>query len=199
MSLNLLAVTNAPVYLAGDNAASPFGEVLPTTATAAAPAVFTTPGYNATLNDAIVLGPDTEAGTGAIPTGFTAGVTYFVVSPSGDTYSLSLTKGGSGVTASVAGGTFSAHISDADVGVQDIALPFKSGNTVLVFNFSGGSLVLQGAMDTNTNGQAEPGGPGSFTTILTLSGTGSGCIGSAQLNADWIRVSTAATLYLVQV
>lgn len=76
--------------------ASPFSY----TATLASPSVFTAPGSAYSNGQTVVLLP----GAGAtVPTGFTVGTIYFVVSASGSTFQLAATLGGSGINASAAG------------------------------------------------------------------------------------------------
>lgn len=71
-----------------------------------APAVFTTVGYVATVNDIVKLG-------GTPPTGFVAGTSYHVVSPSTDTYELSATQGGSAINGTGTGSAVTATIFPA--------------------------------------------------------------------------------------
>lgn len=67
------------------------------TATNASPAVFTVPG------SAPANGTPVALSGSSLPGGFTAGVTYYVVSSSGSTFQLSLTSGGGGVNSSSTG------------------------------------------------------------------------------------------------
>lgn len=194
--MQVLPVTNLPIYLPADTAAVPFGDPLEgVTCTSAAPGVITAPGYdNPAAGDAVQL---SFLAGGSMPTGLTAYTTYYVVSPSGDTFSLAATKGGAAITTSSTGASLVLHlISQQKWGVT---LPFKPGNTVVVENNTAGALVLQGANDVNVaapgQGYNPPGGPGSFSTIVSVPANGQVL---AQLNFDWIRVSTAATLTLLQ-
>jgi len=194
--MQVLPVTNLPIYLPADTAAVPFGDPLEgVTCTSASPGVVTAPGYdNPKAGDAVQL---SFLAGGSMPTGLTAFTTYYVVSPSGDTFSLSATKGGSAINTSSTGASLVLHLISQQV--WGVPLPFKPGNTVLVQNLSGGSLVLQGANDSGVaapgQGYNPPAGPGSFSTIATVA---AGTTVAVQLNFDWIRVSTAATLTLIQ-
>lgn len=68
------------------------------TATNASPAVFTVPGSAPANGTPVAL-----SGPG-LPGGFTAGVTYYVVSSSGSTFQLALTSGGSALNSTQGGG-----------------------------------------------------------------------------------------------
>lgn len=189
--MQLLNVTNLPIYLPYDQSHVPFGDPFEgVTATSAAPGVITIPGYdNPVAGDQVAL---TYTTGGSMPTGLTYGQAYFVVSPSGDTVELSATKGGSAITTSSTGSNLVAHLLSGEV--DGVTLPFKTGNTVVVENNSGGTLILQGANDANA-GVGPPQGPGSWSTILSLA---TGAQGIAQLGYDWIRVNTTGTLALMQ-
>jgi hypothetical protein len=67
------------------------------TATSAAPAVFTAAGSAFTNGQALYLD------IAGLPAGFATGLTYYVVSAAGATFSLALTPGGTGVTSSSTG------------------------------------------------------------------------------------------------
>jgi hypothetical protein len=150
----------------------------------------TAPGYDNPQAGDVVAFSFTQGGS--MPTGLTAGVPYYVVSPSGDTFSVSATKGGAAINTSSTGSQLTLHLlSQQKYGVTH---PFKPGASVVVLNLSGGSLVLQGANDSNT-GFGNPGGPGSWNTLATVA---AGSAALVQLGYDWIRVSTAATLVLLQ-
>jgi hypothetical protein len=66
------------------------------TATNASPCVFTVPG-SAPANGTV------QALAGSVPTGFTAGTVYYVVSSSGSTFELSATSGGSAINSTSTG------------------------------------------------------------------------------------------------
>lgn len=191
--MQLLSVSNLPIYLPYDKAAVPFGDPLEgITCTSASPGVITAPGYVPTAGDAVQL---SFLAGGSMPTGLTAFTTYYVVSPSTDTFSVSATKGGAAINTSSTGASLVLHLLSQQV--DGVTLPFKPGNTVLLQGAAG--LILQGAPDVNVaapgQGYNAPGGPGSFTTLATIPASGSILV---TLNADWIRVSTAATVTLLQ-
>lgn len=214
--MQVLNVTNLPIYLPYNKAPVPFGDPIEgVTATAAAPGVFTAPGYAPVNGDLVAI---SYTAGGSLPGGISIGTigqypnfvgnaspnpvglaaaAYYVVSASGDTFSLSATKGGSAITTTTTGSNLVVHLLSGQV--DGVTLPFKPGNSVVVENNSGGTLVLQGAMDA---GQAAPGqgynpptGPGTWNTIVSLV---TGAQANAVLNYDWIRVSTAGTLVLQQ-
>lgn len=190
--MQLLNVTNFPIYLPQDKAQIPFGDAIEgVTCTSAAPGVVTVPGeYIAANGDLVSL---TFLTGGSMPTGLTYGTPYYVVSASGAaTFSLSATKGGSAITTSSVGASLVLHLLSGET--DGVTLPFKPNNTVLVENNTGGTLVLQGAPDANA-GVGPPQGPGTFVTIVSVTANSRAL---AQLTFDWIRVSTAATLSLVQ-
>jgi len=56
--------------------------------------VITAPAYTPTTGDRVSIQP---VGSNPLPTGLTAGTVYFVVSPSGTTFKLSTTSGGSAI------------------------------------------------------------------------------------------------------
>lgn len=68
------------------------------TVTLASPAVFTKTAHGLAANDKVVFST-----TGALPTGLTAGTTYFVISAglAADTFEVSATEGGAAVNTSV--------------------------------------------------------------------------------------------------
>lgn len=190
--MQVFTLNNLPIYLPGDTAEVPFGDPISgITCTSASPGVITSVGYIPKLNDAVQL--SFQSG-GSIPTGLLVGTTYYVVAPVNNTFSVALTKGGAAINTSSTGSLLTLHlISQQTYGT---VLPFKSGDSVVVLNLTGGSLVLQGAPDLNAAGvYGNPGGPGAFVTLATVLTL------SAQvvvLQADWIRVSTAANLILLQ-
>jgi len=188
--MQVFNITNSPVYLPYDRSDPPFGDNLVVSSiTIAAPGVVTVPGtYFPANGDAVSF-----TTTGALPTGITAGTTYYVVGAAGLTFNISATKGGGAITTTGSqSGTHTLHLLSFQT---DGALcPFKTGDTVVVLNLSGGSLTLQSAPDSGTV-FGQPAGPGAYSTVITLA---AGSAGLAQLNNDWIRVSTAATLVLLQ-
>jgi hypothetical protein len=195
--MQLLSVSNLPIYLPADKAPSPFGDPLSTgvTITSASPGVITVPGYDAPANgDAISF--SIPVGGGTLPAAITVGAVYYVVGASGATFNISATKGGAAInTATASTGIITAHLLSGEF--YGVTLPFKPSNTVLLQGAAG--LVLQGAPDVNENGTfgsfGNPGGPGTFVTLATIPTSGSILV---NLTQDWIRVSTAATVTLIQ-
>jgi hypothetical protein len=211
--MQLLNVTNLPIYLPYDKAAVPFGDPFSDlTATIASPGVFTAPGYNPTNGDKVIV---TFAAGGSLPGGitntanaspYTPGLTpgfpytiYYVVGAVASTgaFNLSATLGGAGINTTTTGSLLTLHLFSGQV--DGVTLPFKPGYTVLVENNSGGTLVLQGAVDSGVlapgQGYAPPAGPGTWNTLVSLV---TGAQALVQLSYDWIRVSTAGTLALQQ-
>ena len=188
--MQLLNVTNLPIYLPYDKAPVPFGDPFDdASCTLASPGVFTVPGYAPTNGDAIAFSVDTG---GSLPVALTVGQKYFVVGASGATFNVSATSGGSAINTASAGTLLTAHLLSNET--DGVTYPFKTGATVVVLNLSGGTLVLQGAADTGTVfGDVK--GPGSYSTLISLT---AGTAGLASLSNDWIRVSTAGTLVLLQ-
>lgn len=192
--MQLLSVSQLPIYLPYDTAAVPFGDPLEgVTMTAAVPGVMTAPGYdNPKAGDAVQI---SFLAGGSMPAPLVAYTTYYVVSPSGDTFSLAATKGGSAITTTTTGASLVLHLVSQQV--DGVPLPFKPGNTVLLQGTAG--LVLQGANDSAVaapgQGYNPPAGPGTWNTIATIPASGSILV---TLNYDWIRISTAATANLIQ-
>lgn len=197
--MRILNVSNLPIYLPGDRAQVPFGDPIGgVTITLASPGVVTVPGYVPTNGDAVqfVL-PAVTPGT--LPVAIVAATTYYVVgaTPAAGTFNVSATKGGAPINTATAstGQVYAVLKSGQNYGPT---IPFKPGYSVIVKGTAG--LILQGANDVNyVNGtyspQLPPGGPGAWNTIATI--PASGAIETV-LNYDWIRVSTAASLYLEQ-
>lgn len=197
--MQIFNITNAAVYLPADKSQVPFGDPINNAAiTLASPGVATVQGYTPTNGDALYFTLPV-GGSGVLPAAIVAGTTYYVVGASGATFNLAATKGGAAInTAQAASGTITTHILGQVV--YGTLCPFKTSATVVVENNTAGPLTLQGAADANqaaagTNTYNPPSVPGSFSTIVTVPANGRAL---AQLNFDWIRVSTAATLTLVQ-
>jgi len=194
--MQLLNVTNLPIYLPRDTAQVPFGEpfsdVAVVSGAGSAPASFTIDGYVPTNGDTMQL---SFAAGGSLPSTYVVGTTYFVVSANDGTgaFELATTLGGTAANSTGVGADITAHLlTDQE---QEIALPFKGGSgTVVVANLSAGTLVLQGAADTGS-GFGDPSGPGAWKTIASVT---AGALALAQLSYDWIRVSTSGTLALLQ-
>lgn len=192
--MQILSVSNLPIYLPYDKAPVPFGDAIEgVTCTAAAPGVVTAPGYVPVNGDAVAL---SYTAGGSMPAPLVAGQTYYVVAAANDTFEVSATKGGSAITTTTTGANLVLHLLSNQV--DGVVLPFKPGNTVEVAGAAG--LILQGASDSNVaapgQGYNPPSGPGAWNTIATIPASGSIL---ATLNYDWIRVSTAASLVLRQV
>ena len=182
--------TNVPLYLPYDQAAVPFGDLIPITSiTNASPGVVTVPGaYTPTAGDAV-----TFSTTGGLPAGLVPGQLYYVVSPAGQAFSVAATKGGAAINTTSAGsGTHTLHLVSGEV--DGVPLGFKANNTVVVLNLSGGSLTLQGAPDSG-GVSGNPQGPGSWSNLATIA---AGAAAMVNLSYDWIRVSTAGTLVALQ-
>lgn len=198
--MQILNVTNLPIYLPADRAQVPFGDpVNGATITLASPGVFALPGYVPTNGDQISF--TIPVGGGTLPAAIVAGTRYFVVGAVAATgvFNVAATLGGAAInTATASTGVITAHILSPVL--YGTLCPFKSGATVVVENNTAGTLVLQGAPDSGqaaagTNTYNPPSGPGAYSTIASVPANGRAV---ATLSADWIRVSTAATLTLVQ-
>jgi hypothetical protein len=194
--MQLLPVTLLPIYLPADKASVPFGDPLEgVTATAAAPGVFTVPGYDQPVNgDGIAF---TFLAGGSIAGGIPVATELFVVGASAGvaTFNVSLTKGGAAITTTTTGSLMVAHLLSGEF--YGVTLPFKPGNSCLVENNSAGTLVLQTTNDLNTTSYGAPQGPNTsnYATLVSLT---AGQIALVTINNDWIRVSTAGTLFLQQ-
>lgn len=194
--MQLLNVTNLPIALFLDKAPIPFGDPIEgATVTAAAPGVFTVPGYDApAVGDALSF---TFLAGGSMPAPLVAATIYYVqaiVSAAAGTFNVSATKGGSAITTTTAGASLVAHLLSGEV--DGVTLPFKSSGTVLVENNSGGTLVLQSTNDLNAGvGPSQGPNTSGWATVVSLT-TGQQAL--VQLNNDWIRVSSAGTLSLMQ-
>lgn len=212
--MRVLNLTNLPIYLPYDKAPVPFGDPIPgVTATAAAPGVFTaadtyTPANGDVIAFTFPTGGSLPAPLTVTPTAGGAGpafgtpgqpyALYYVVGASGQTFNVSYTKGGAAITTTTTGANFVVHLMSNEV--DGVTLPFKAGATVVVENNTGGALHIQGATDTGVaapgQGYNPPAGPGAFTVFdVTIPAGGAA---EVVLIADWIRVSTAATLILQQ-
>ena len=202
-----------PIYMPYDKAPVPFGDPLAATVTSANPGVLTVPGYLPTLNDAVsftIQGPtgfiSTLAGLATVGQPST---TYYVVSPSTDTFELSTAKGGTAVsivsTMAQNGGTVIVHLLSNQV--DGTTIPFKPGNTVLAMNGGNAgtsvstaanafaSINLYGAADLTTV-YGNPIGPGTWNLITTVA---FGAPKLVTLNYDWIVASVStSTLILLQ-
>lgn len=196
--MQVLPITNLPVYLPYDKAPQPFGDPIEgVTATSAAPGIITVPGYDAPVaGDEIAL---TFLAGGSMPTGLNPAQVYFVVAPIvNNTFAVSATKGGGAITTSSVGASLVAHLLSGQV--DGVTLPFKPSNSVLVENNSAGTLALQTTNDLNTTTYGAPSGPNAaaWANLGPAGGFTAGQQAVVVLNNDWIRVATAGTLYLIQ-
>ena len=195
--MQFLNVTQLPIFLPADTAQVPFGDPLSDlTVTSATPGVGTVPGYNPTNNDLVAI---SFASGGSVPTGLTAGTAYFVVGASGDTFNFAATKGGAAIATTSTGSKLTLHLlSQQKYGVTH---PFKSGGSAIALNLGATTLTLQSAPDVNSGapgaigGYGNPGGPGAYTTIAAIP---AGTAALVNLNNDWISLTGAGTLVLLQ-
>lgn len=194
--MQILNVSTLPLYLPADTAQVPFGDPMAGTITSAAPAVVTVPGYDApAAGDAV--GFSAEGASAALPTGLVAGQTYYVVSPSTDTFQVAATKGGSAINTTVSAGSGQLIVHLLSAQVYGVTLPFKPGYTVVAENNTTGSITLFGAPDTNTTSYGNPFGPAAFSVIATIGASQQALV---QLGYDWIKcaVGVAGTVLTLQ-
>lgn len=93
------------------------------TATNASPCVFTAAGLSYSNGAQVVL-------TGSVPTGFTAGTIYYVVSVSGTTFRLAATSGGSAINSTSTGsGTVKQEWGSANQVIRNITINGTGGPT----------------------------------------------------------------------
>jgi hypothetical protein len=189
--MHLLNVTNNPIYLPLDRAPVPFGDPFVATVTSASPGVATVVGYTPTAGDAVSF--SSTGATGAVPTGLTGGTTYYVVNPSGQTFQVSATKGGSAINTSSTGTNVVVHLLSNQVDGAINGL-FKPTGSVIAVNLSGGTLILQGASDTGTT-YGNQQGPGTWNTLVSLPTLS---MARVDIQYDWLRVNTTGTIQLLQ-
>jgi|GEM_PF-6917135 len=122
--MQILNVTNLPIYLPGDKAPLPFGDPFEdATATAASPGVFQVPGYdNPVAGDSLAF---TFLAGGSIPGGINPAQTYYVVNPTAGagTFNVAATKGGTAINTTSTGASLVAHLLSGEV--DGVTLPFK--------------------------------------------------------------------------
>lgn len=203
--MQLLNVGVLPIYLPYDKAPVPFGDPFSdATMTSAAPGVFTVPGYNPNLNDAIQLSIAANS-TAVLDTAFVLGTTYYAVNitTAAGTFSLSTVKNGTGQPtrqAAVAAGPLTVHLVSNQV--DGAVIPFKPGNTVVALNLSTAAIFLQGAPDLNASQYGNPQGPGAKVLLpgVPAAGIAAGAAAIVQLNQDWILTTSAGpgTVVLLQ-
>ena len=209
-----------PVYLPYDQAVVPFGDPFQdVTITSSTTAVISVPGYVPSGNDIVgftatsgntlasgistfvLAGQGTQTDNGTVIAASASGLYYVIASSiSGNSFSISATKGGSAVattTSNSAAGQVTIHLLSMQK--DGALLPFKPGASVVVMNISGTNATLQTASDTgqaaagtNTYNQA-PLGAGSFTTVATVN---SGTAQLVTLNNDWVRASGSGLVLL---
>src|ERR1700757_4247272 len=129
--MQVLTVTNLPIYLPYDKAPVPFGDVFDDGShTNASPAVFTAVGLNPAVNDAVAISIDTG---GALDANFTVGTKYYVKVANADgTFTLSATKGGTAINSSSVGSALTIHpVSNQ---VDGTTAPFKPGATCVAMH-----------------------------------------------------------------
>jgi hypothetical protein len=106
------------------------------TITDASPAVVTYAAHGLSAGDAVVF-----ASTGALPTGLTAGTTYYVISPTTNTFEVSATSGGSAINTSSAGSGTQSVIAESII-FQTTAIGTYEFEADLSAMASGDQVVL---------------------------------------------------------
>ena len=188
--MQVLTLTQLPIYLPADTAQQPFGDPLSDiTVTSASPGVITSPGYNPANGDAVAF---SFASGGSMPTGLTAGTRYYVVSASGNTFSVSATKGGAAINTSSTGSLLTLHLLSSQV--YGTRCPFKTGDSVVALNLSASPISVQAAPDAG-GVAGNPTGPGTYVTIATIA---AGSASTIVLSNDWISLTAAGSLILMQ-
>lgn len=130
------------------------------TITIASPGVFTLNNHGAPAGTPVVLST-----TGALPTGLTAGTTYYVVSPAANTFQLAATVGGAAInTSGSQSGTHTATFTGSTIAAGNTITGVTSGATATVTTAllrSGtwttapvGSLVIGSVVGTFQSGEA---------------------------------------------
>lgn len=130
------------------------------TITIAAPGVVTWNGHGLAANQEV-----TFSTTGALPTGLTAGTTYYVRNPTTNTFELSATSGGASITTSGSqSGTHTCSLTSAQISTGDTVTGATSGATAVVTrallrtgtwtNAPVGTLVFASVTGTFQNGEA---------------------------------------------
>jgi hypothetical protein len=120
------------------------------TFTVAAPCVFTW------TSNSLVNG-QTVVPSGSVPTGFTAGLVYYVVGVSGNNFSLATTFGGTGVTSTGSAGTCTITVTYVSGGFIGSA---AAAGSVVVPSFAmpaAGLLISRVRINTNVTGTLNAG------------------------------------------
>lgn len=124
------------------------------TVTIAAPGVVTWAGHGLPANQPIVFST-----TGALPTGITAGTTYYVLAPGANTFTFAATSGGSAITTSgTQSGTHTCVATPGQVADGDVVTGATSGATATVRR----ALLRTGTWNTSPIGSL---------VFLTVTGT----------------------------
>ena len=79
--------------------------------------LFTQPGHGLSVGDRVCFYPTDGS---SLPTGVTAGTVYWVVSVSGDTYTVSTTSGGASITVSASGDGIGYKVSPITINLNSI-------------------------------------------------------------------------------
>lgn len=149
----------------------------------ASPGVITSAGHGYAAGDQVVL-----TTTGALPTGLTAGTTYFVRNPTANTFELSITTGGAGINTS--GTQSGVHTVRRAFGIASNLSMFATGNLPALT----GTLLAVGAEYLAT----PPTGPNAGVANLFFATSSQIYQGKAsELSAGvttWPSLSTANTL-----
>jgi hypothetical protein len=175
------------------------------TATASGPCTFTWTGNPLVNGQTVVLGGTT------VPAGFTAGITYFVVNVSGNTFQLALTVGGSAIASTSTGTAVTATLvyatneliasatAPGSIAVPNWALPSTGiliNRVRLLTNALSGwnavtlSVNLWSAAPTYTNGDGQPYAPATGSAswlanfLVGLTQYGDGAAGAGQLTGS---------------
>jgi hypothetical protein len=115
----------------GTTTLNPVGQSFAFTATNASPSVFTATG------SAFAAGQLVTIGGGTLSAPFTAGTSYFVVNPSGATFSLALTAGGAAIGTTATTGTFTGTVDTP--GNIDLYVPQNGSGTLSFWESTVGS------------------------------------------------------------
>jgi hypothetical protein len=169
------------VTLTGPGMPGPFSFFLPSapdtfTATDASPCVFTLAG-----TDAPFAGTGVQLSGGSQPAGFTAGTTYYVVDPSGSSYSLAATPGGDALESTSAGSGSVITVSQ----VMSNLIPVSSGTTFQGYlplpsgtPSAGQAPLATGVGEASEWGDVSGGGGGSGTVTSVSVATADGFAGT---------------------
>lgn len=150
------------------------------TITIASPGVITWNAHGLVAGQKVVL-----TTTGALPTGFTAGVQYFVVSPAANTFQLAATAGGTAInTTGTQSGTHTAQL---------VATEIVDGDTVTGATSGATAIARRVLLRTGTWGTL-PVGSLVFTSVTGAFVNGEGISVGGQLTVNADSADTAITL-----